>query len=102
MLKGCGTHNLYIMKTKMTKLKKASKGVEVKVNNASVPDNNKVRTQKSNAKSSGGVNSNFTGVVKNPGSKGSGGANTPPSKAMPTAMYGKMMKKGGMMRTKKK
>lgn len=35
-------------------------------------------------------------------SKGSGKVNTPPSKAVPEAKYGMTMKKGGMMRTKKK
>jgi hypothetical protein len=83
-------------------LAKASKGVVVKMNNKSVPDNTKVDTQNLNASSSGGVNANFKGVVKNATSKGSGKANTPPSKATPTAKYGKMMKKGGAVKRKKK
>jgi hypothetical protein len=81
---------------------KASKGVVVRLNNSSVPDNTKVDKQKLNASASGGVNANFKGVVKNATSKGSGKANTPPSKATPTAKYGKMMKKGGAVKRKKK
>jgi hypothetical protein len=34
--------------------------------------------------------------------KSSGGVDTPPSKAIPSAMYGRAMKKGGMVKTKTK
>jgi hypothetical protein len=83
-------------------LAKASKGVVVKMNNKSVPDNTKVDNQKLDASSSGGVNTNFKGVVKKATSKGSGNANNPPSNATPTAKYGKMMKKGGEVKRRKK
>jgi hypothetical protein len=70
------------MKTKLTKASQG--GVMVRLNNASIPDNNEVRYQKSNAKSSGGVNANFKAVVTKPTSKGSGKVNTPPKKASPS------------------
>ena len=69
---------------KMMKSPGKAGGVKVKVNNASVPDNSKVRTQKSNAKSSGGVNANFKAVPKKAGGKSPGGVNTPIKKASPT------------------
>lgn len=89
-------------KMQKVKITKASKGVVVKMNNKSVPDNTKVDKQKLDASSSGGVNANFKGVVKNATSKGSGNANNPPSNATPTAKYGKMMKKGGAVKRRKK
>jgi hypothetical protein len=69
---------------KMMKSPGKAGGVKVKVNNASVPDNNKVRTQKLNAKSSGGVNANFKAVPKKAGGTSPGGVNTPIKKASPT------------------
>lgn len=89
-------------KMQKVRIAKASKGVVVKMNNKSVPDNTKVDKQKLDASASGGVNSNFKSVVKKATSKGSGNANTPPSKATPTAKYGKVMKKGGSVKRKKK
>jgi hypothetical protein len=69
---------------KMMKSPGKAGGVKVKVNNASVPDNNKVRTQKSNAKSSGGVNANFKAVPKKAGGTSPGGVNTPIKKVSPS------------------
>lgn len=72
------------MKKMMKSAYKAGGGVKTKVNNGSVPDNSKVRTQKSNAKSSGGVNANFKAVPKKAGGKSPGGVNTPIKKASPS------------------
>lgn len=48
-----------------------------------------------------GVNPKAVAAKKATG-KSSGGVDTPPSKAVPSAMYGRMMKKGGMIKAKKK
>lgn len=69
---------------KMMKSPAKAGGVKTKVNNGSVPDNSQVRTQKSNAKSSGGVNANFKAVPKKAGGKSPGGVNTPIKKASPS------------------
>ena len=81
------------MKTKMTK---ASKGVIVKAN-GNVPAQ-KVPGSKGVTP---GVNPKAVAAKKATG-KSSGGVDTPPSKAVPSAKYGKMMKKGGMVKAKKK
>lgn len=48
-----------------------------------------------------GVNPKAVAAKKATG-KSSGGVDTPPSKAVPSAKYGRMMKKGGMVKAKKK
>jgi len=48
-----------------------------------------------------GVNPKAVAAKKATG-KSSGGVDTPPTKAVPSAMYGRMMKKGGMVKAKKK
>ena len=48
-----------------------------------------------------GVNPKVSAAKKATG-KSSGGVDTPPKKAVPAAKYGRMMKKGGMVKAKKK
>ncbi len=48
-----------------------------------------------------GVNPKATAAKRATG-KSSGGVDTPPKSAVPSAMYGRTMKKGGMVKTKKK
>jgi hypothetical protein len=91
MLKGCGTHNLYIMKTKM-KVGGVMVGLNGNLPVQKIPGSKGVMP---------GLNSKVSAQNVATG-KSSGGVNTPPSQAMPSAMYGRTMKKGGMVKKNKK